>query len=79
MSIKPEEKKYEEISDYGILKEDPPNLKLAILSYTNFGKSEKFIYDGHERHLLYQSIFRNEFPTLFQKKNKRKFSTHLTF
>jgi len=85
MSSKLEKKKYEDVLDYGILKEDPLNLKSAILSYTNFGKAEKFIYDGHEkmpfheRHLLYQSILRNEFTNLNRKRSKRKFFTHLTF
>lgn len=85
MSSKSEKEKYEDILDYGILREDPLNLKLAILSYTSFSKSEKFIYDGHERipfqerHPIYQAILRNEFTNLFRKKPKRKFSSHLTF
>lgn len=85
MSPKLVKKKYEEVLDYGILKKDPHNLKSAILSYTNFGKTEEFIYDGnekmpfHERHLLYQSILRNEFMDLIQRKTKRRFPTHLTF
>lgn len=85
MSSKLENKKYEEVSDYDILREDPLNLKSAILSYVNFGKAEEFIYNGHERmpfherHLLYQSILRNEFTNLSRKRSKRKFSTHLIF
>ncbi len=85
MSSKSEKKKYKELPYYGILEEDPLNLKLAIISFTNFGKSEKFIYDGHEkipfkeRHVLYQCILKNEFTILIRRNSKRKFSTHLTF
>jgi len=85
MSSKLEKKIYEDVLDYGILKEDPLSLKSAILSYTNFGKAEKFIYDGHEkmpfheRDPLYQSLLRNEFTNLNRKRSRRKFSTHFTF
>jgi len=85
MSSKLEKEKYEDVLDYSILREDPLNLKLAILSYTHFSKSEKFIYDGHERmpflerHPIYQSVLRNEFPELIRKKYRRRFSTHLIF
>ena len=85
MSSKSEKKKYKELPYYGVLKEDPLNLKLAILSYKSFGKSEEFIYEGHEkmhfheRHPIYQSILRNEFTDLIRKNPKRRFFTRLIF
>ena len=56
MSSKLEKEKYEDILDYGILREDPINLKLVFLSYTKFSKSEKFIYNGHEKFLFMKGI-----------------------
>lgn len=85
MSSKSEKDLYEEVLDYGILKEEPLNLKGAILSYNSLRKTERFIYYGHEkirfheRHPTYQAILKNEFTKLIRKKSKRKFATHLTF
>ena len=85
MSSKTEKDGFDDLLDYGILKEEPLNLKGAILSYNNLKKPERFIYNGHEkmpfseRHPVYQAVLINEFTKLIQKNSKRRFFARLTF
>jgi hypothetical protein len=65
MSSKSTDKKYQKIPIQDLL--EPLKLKTAIIPYSKFSKTEKFIYDGHEkipfheRHPVYQTLMKKEF------------------
>ena len=70
MSSKTEKDGFDDLLDYGILKEEPLNLKGAIISYN---------MPFSERHPKYQAVLINEFTKLIQKNSKRRFFARLTF
>ncbi len=66
MSFRTLDKKIDDIIDEDIITQ-PINLKRFIIPFSEFGKSEKYIYLGFEkipfkdRHPVYQLILKNEF------------------
>ena len=65
MSSKSTGKKYQKIAIQDSI--EPLKLKTVIIPYSNFSKTEKFIYYGHEkipfheRHPVYQTLLKKEF------------------
>ena len=72
MSSKTLEKKSEDVIETEIISE-PVSLKKFIIPFSEFGKSERYIYFGSERipfrekHPMYQTILKNEFADLINK------------
>ncbi|MFX1500760.1 MAG: hypothetical protein ACFFDH_07325 [Promethearchaeota archaeon] len=66
------DKKFEEIIEEDIIKQ-PINLKKFIIPFSEFGRSEKYIYFGtekipfRERDPTYQMILKNEFTKAIKK------------
>ena len=80
MSSKPVKKKTLSIPGKNIDVEKPVNFRNIVINFSEFSKSENlgYIYFGdekisfRERHLLYQSIIRNEFAENLKEFIKEK-------
>jgi len=80
LSSKPVKKKTLSLPGKNIEVEKPVNFRNITINFAEFTKSEKlgYIYFGdekipfRERHLLYQSIIRNEFTNAIKEFTKRK-------
>jgi len=72
MSSKTVEKKSEDIIEAEIISE-PISLKKIIIPFSEFGKSQHYIYLGfekipfRERHPIYQKILKNEFADVINQ------------
>ena len=75
MSSKTLEKKSEDITEAENISE-PVSLKKFIIPFSEFGKSEHYIYLGferipfRERHPIYQKILKNEFADVIKQYNR---------
>jgi len=80
LSSKPVKKKTLSLPGKNIEVEKPVNFRNITINFAEFSKAEKlgYIYFGdekipfRERHLLYQSIIRNEFTNAIKEFTKRK-------
>ncbi len=72
MSSKTLEKKSEDPIEAEVISE-PVSLKKLIIPFSEFGKSERYIYLGferipfRERHPIYQTILKNEFADVINQ------------